>query len=406
MGEQDVLTTVRTLMGADLSVCDRDELAVLVRLMGATRAWIDALEIRVAARATELAAAGACESAATLLEGGGRRSARQADTAARRAKVCAQLPALAQALTAGRISGEHVDAVASVARTLNESGQAELRDLDETLATSAAVSTVDEFARECRDLGRILSRDEGVSRHAQLRQQRQVRRWVDRQTGMHNTLISLDPEADAKVWTAINGAVGKARADKQDPDVSWDHLQADTVVDLITGARATDPRCPEVSVLIDIETLRDGLHVDMVCETSDGIPVPPDAVRRMACDAEIVPVVLGDDGEALDVGRGKRLATRAQRRALNSMYSTCGFPGCTVAFDACRIHHVIPWEHGGPTDLDNLLPLCEREHHHLVHEGHWQLALQADRTVTIHRPDGTLFYEGITTNRKPRHQAA
>ncbi len=207
------------------------------------------------------------------------------------------------------------------------------------------------------------------------------------------------------MWTAINGAVGQARARKQDPELNWDRLQADTVVDLITGARARDPRCPEVSVLIDIETLRDGLHDATVCETSDGIPLPPDAVRRMACDADMVPVVLGSDGEALDVGRGNRLATRAQRRALNSKDSTCGFPGCTVSFDACGIHHVIPWEQGGPTDLDNLLPLCEREHHHLVHEGQWKLTLRADRTITLNRPDGTRYFEGNTTNRKPRHQA-
>jgi len=88
------------------------------------------------------------------------------------------------------------------------------------------------------------------------------------------------------------------------------------------------------------------------------------------------------------------------------MYSTCAFPGCAVAFNACRIHHVTPWEHGGPTDLDNLLPLCEGEHHYLVHEGGWHLSLQPDGTVTIHRPDGTLYFEGNTTNRRPRHQAA
>ncbi len=271
---------VRTLIGADPAVCDRDQLALLVRLLGAQRARIDALEVRVAARATELAAAGACESAATLLEGDGRRSSRQADIAARRAKVCAQLPALQAALTAGRISAEHVDAVADVARTLNESGLAELVDLDETLAKTASVSSVDEFGRECRDLGRILSRDEGVSRHAHLRQQRQVRRWVDRQTGMHKTLIELDPEADAKMWTAINGAVGTARANKQDPELNWDHLQADTVVDLITGARATDPRCPEVSVLIDIDTLRD------VCTTTrSATRVTASRYRRTRCAA-------------------------------------------------------------------------------------------------------------------------
>ena len=406
MGQPDVLATIHTLIDADPSVCNRDRLAELVRLIGGARAWLDAFEIRVGARADELATDGSCEAAATMLAGDGLRSARAAETAARRAKVCAQLPALELALAEGRISGEHVDAVAEVARTLSEAGQAELADLDETLAKTAAVSSVDGFARECRQLGRILSRDEGVSRHAHLRQQRQVRRWVDRQTGMHKTLIALDPEADAKMWTAIKGAVASARTDKQGPDLSWDHLQADAVVDLITGARATDRRTPEVCVLIDLETLQRGLHDDTVSETSEGTPLPPDVVRRMGCDADVIPVVLGATGETLDVGTSRRLATRAQRHALKTMYSTCGFPGCTVAFDACRIHHVTPWEQGGPTDLANLLPLCEREHHHLVHEGGWQLALQPDRTVTIHRPDGTLYFQGNTTNRKPRHQAA
>ena len=395
-----------TLLDADPSACDRDQLAVLVRLIGRARAWLDALEIGVAARAEQLAAGGACEPAATLLAGEGRRSTRSAETAARRASVCSRLPAVAGALAEGRICGEQVDAVADLARTLTESGQAELWDLDETLAKTAAVSTVDGFTRECRDLGRILSRDEGVSRHAHLRQQRQVRRWVDRQTGMHKTLLALDPEADAKVWTAINAAVAKARSDRQDPDLSWDHLQADTVVDLVTGARTTDRRTPEISVLIDLETLRHGVHDDTVSETSDGTPLPPDVVRRMACDADLVPVVLSGDSQALDVGTSRRLATRTQRHALRTMYSTCGFPGCPVTFDACRIHHVTPWEHGGPTNLANLIPLCERDHHHLVHEGHWQLTLHPDRTVSIHRPDGTLHFQGNTTNRKPTHQAA
>ena len=53
---------------------------------------------------------------------------------------------------------------------------------------------VEGFERECRDLARILSRDDGASRLAQQRQQRKVRRWVDRQTGMAKTLLELDAE--------------------------------------------------------------------------------------------------------------------------------------------------------------------------------------------------------------------
>ncbi len=85
------------------------------------------------------------------------------------------------------------------------------------------------------------------------------------------------------------------------------------------------------------------------------------------------------------------------------MHRGCAFPGCEIGFDACRIHHVTWWwEHSGPTDLDNLLPVCER-HHHLVHEGGWQLTLDNDpqRTATWVRPDGSLHHRGSTIDRRP-----
>ena len=157
---------------------------------------------------------------------------------------------------------------------------------------------------------------------------------------------------------------------------------------------------PEVSVLIDFDTLRDGLHDHSVCETSTGEPVPAATIRRLCCDADIIPVVLDGDGVTLDVGRAKRVATREQRRALRAMYRTCAHPGCTVGFDDCDIHHVNPWTPTGLTDLDNLLPLCSR-HHHLVHEGGWTLILRADRTTVWCRPDGTIHYDGSTVDVAP-----
>ncbi len=402
MDGQDVLGTMSALVGADPAVCDRGGLASLVGDVQRVENWLAAFRNLIGARASELAQAGACESASSLLGQGGRRSARESQAAARRAAVCESMPQFQRALESGAVSAEYVDAVAGLIRGLDESGQAEVAELADALVQSAAAMPVDTFARECRDVGRILSGDDGNSRHNQLKQQRNVRRWVDRQTGMCKTLISLDPEADAKVWTAINAAVGAERVKKKDDDKTWDHLVTDTLVDLITGARAVNDRVPEVSVLIDFETLKDGLHDESVSETSDGTPLPPDMIRKMACDGDIVPIVLGGRGEPLDVGRARRLATAPQRQALAAMYRTCGFPGCTVPLDGCRIHHVEWWEHGGRTDLDNELPLCESEHHHLVHEGGWQLSLKPDRTVTIHRPDGTLYFEGSTVNRDGR----
>ena len=50
------------------------------------------------------------------------------------------------------------------------------------------------------------------------------------------------------------------------------------------------------------------------------------------------------------------------------MTPTFAIPGCNVHYDRCKLHHVIWWRHGGRTDLDNLLALCERHHHHKIHD--------------------------------------
>jgi hypothetical protein len=131
---------------------------------------------------------------------------------------------------------------------------------------------------------------------------------------------------------------------------------------------------------------------------SDGTQLPVSTVRRLCCDAEILPVVLDGDGAVLDLGRSQRLANREQRRALRAMYRTCGHPDCDVPFDRCEIHHVDPWELLGRTDLANLLPLCAF-HHHLVHEGGWTLTLDPDRTITLTRPDGEVVFKDTTIDR-------
>jgi hypothetical protein len=125
-------------------------------------------------------------------------------------------------------------------------------------------------------------------------------------------------------------------------------------------------------------------------------------VRRWCCEARIIPVVLGGDGVVLDVGRGARLATSDQRRALATMYASCAYPGCMVGFGHCKIHHTREWaRHGGPTDLEWLVPLCDR-HHHVVHEGGWRLEVHPDRTITVTRPDGEVHYHGTSLNRRRR----
>ena len=126
------------------------------------------------------------------------------------------MPGVGTALAEGTMTAGHVDAVAKAARQLDDEGRARLAEHAQALVKAAASLTPEQFDRECQDLARNLSGDDGLSRQERLRRDRNVRRWVDKHSGMCKTLLSLDPLADAKVWSAINAAVATARnADQQ-----------------------------------------------------------------------------------------------------------------------------------------------------------------------------------------------
>ena len=166
-----------------------------------------------------------------------------------------------------------------------------------------------------------------------------------------------------------------------DPGEKQDYLRARAFVALLDGQVRGAGR-PEVTVVVDA-TAPDGPVVDW------GIPVeiPWTVLQDLAGDADVHAVivrngvVLHAPGQ-LDLGRTCRVASRAQRRALRGLYATCAIPGCAVKYDNCKLHHVVWWENGGPTDLRNLLPLCER-HHHCVHDKGWILTLGEQRELTV-----------------------
>ena len=91
--------------------------------------------------------------------------------------------------------------------------------------------------------------------------------------------------------------------------------------------------------------------------TDDGLELAPSVVRRLACDADIIPVALGGKGEVLDVGRLHRLVTPPLWRAVVCRDQHCAFPGCTRPPVMCHAHHIIHWADGGETKLENLVLL-------------------------------------------------
>ncbi|WP_313823808.1 DUF222 domain-containing protein [Citricoccus sp.] len=152
---------------------------------------------------------------------------------------------------------------------------------------------------------------------------------------------------------------------------------------------------PQVSVLIDFHTLLGDLEkagtitADELLQFESSAtftgPIHPTTIRAMACDADILPVVLGSSGEVLDVGRAQRLFPARLRQAVAVRDGGCAAPGCWIPAPWCDVHHVDHWEHGGPTSVDNGVLLCNH-HHHAVHAGAWDIDMDSGRPWFIPAP--------------------
>ena len=140
---------------------------------------------------------------------------------------------------------------------------------------------------------------------------------------------------------------------------------ADGLIALVAGtaqtpAGRTAPARPTVVVTLSYDSLR--VHAEQSGVLAGGEQVTAGELRRLACDAAILPIVLGSASQPLDVGREQRLVTPAIRRALEARDQGCAFPGCRVRATCCEAHHILPWWAGGETALSNLVLLCA--HHH------------------------------------------
>ncbi|WP_306745262.1 HNH endonuclease signature motif containing protein [Saccharothrix yanglingensis] len=118
---------------------------------------------------------------------------------------------------------------------------------------------------------------------------------------------------------------------------------------------------PHISVTIDHDTLRRGVG-HAVLDGDHHLSAAQ--ARRIACDATVLPVVLGGASEVLDPGRAKRTVSTAQRRALHARDRGCAFPDCHRPPQWCDAHHIQHRADGGTTDLDNLALPCRTHHTH------------------------------------------
>ncbi|WP_232828855.1 HNH endonuclease signature motif containing protein, partial [Kribbella monticola] len=198
----------------------------------------------------------------------------------------------------------------------------------------------------------------------------------------------LSSERAALLRTLIEPAAKPRKTADGEPDPrSREKRQADRFTDILhlaagTGDLPTNGGVkPHITVTMDLS--------DLVAEGKDatgdllfGESLSAGAVRRLACDAEIIPIVLGTDSQPLDVGRAKRLITPAMRKALNLRDKGCVVCGAAPIY--CDAHHIISWLNGGPTSIDNLALFC-RAHHIEADKGHYLITITNGK-VHLSRP--------------------
>jgi hypothetical protein len=318
------------------------------------------------------------------------------------ARALTTLPRLTTAFTEGRLSYSKVRALTRVAEP----------DTEESLLEFALAATASQTERLVRQWRRADAADT-----ATLSLKRQFEHWWD-DDGMLVLRVRLEPDQGAHLLTAIDSLA--ERAARRDRAEARRRAAADTPVtvgtagDVPTGdgaqeddqvalarERTTARRCAALVQLaeaaVDLDR-RPGdpprrevvVHVDAAVLADDtaagrahiegGPSLHPSQVRRMLCGASVVSM-LERGREVLAVGRARRLATRAQRRALIRRDGGCARPGCPEArIEHLHAHHMRHWTHGGPTDLSNLVLLCDADHG-LVH----------DRDLIMTRRDGRLI---------------
>jgi hypothetical protein len=313
-------------------------------------------------------------------------TSREAREVVSRGLVTEAAPEMASVLAAGDTTAAHVDALGRGLKIAGAEREAFMAYLPE-LVEASTIMTASEFSHLVTETAKSVVTDDGLSTF-----ERQKRETFFKMCNEADGCLSVSGKFDPISASILKSKIGRLvesmfhSGDKEVPVevMPWiepnDHRQAQALIALVDGASETFSDVPsraEIIVHVDLETLKSGLHAGGTCRTALGADLPVETVRRLACEAEILPVVLDGRSVPIDVGRSKRLANIHQRRALEAIHPTCAIPDCEVIFDHCNVHHIEYWENGGATDLNNMIPLCSR-HHHAAHEGGWKLKLNPE----------------------------
>lgn len=323
-------------------------------------------------------------------------SRREAAAAVLQARTIGEHPRLSDAATSGQVSPGQAQAIGRVLAEVSPRLAPEQRTQAEDLLVELAGQL--DSAELSRCAGRVMAEVSPASGQSEEQRLQQIAEAAHHRRSLRffrepgairfeGVLPQLDGEAFISLVSTHSEALRRTAIEARDPfaELSPDQRRADALISLLRSARKSRPESgigqARVVVTLDYQRLLDAAAG--AGRLGDGHKLSAGELRRICCDAELVPTVLGAASEVLDVGRASRLVTAGLRTALTQRDQGCSFPGCDAPASACDAHHIVPWWAQGTTSLRNLCLLCH--HHHALVEparfgtrDQWQVRIADD----------------------------
>ena len=363
---------------------DQAATANLLRGLAQVASRLDALTSTVLAHATQVRVeeTNGATTTATWWADATHRTRATAHRDVRLAVALSRFTALAEALAEGRVNTEQAHAIARALSDLESDGPAELEPVVVEQAEKHLVDCADGFdAKHLKVLGRhvltVVAPEVGEAHEAKLLEDEE-RRAAERTRltfasdghGMVHGRFSIPTLHGAMLAKAIQALTWA----KQDPA----EVRQTRPTPVAAGAAFTEllerldakdlPSVGGVGATVVVTMTIDSLTGGLAAAALDtGEVISASAARRLACEAGVIPMVLGGKSEVLDVGRRRRFHTRAQRLAIAQRDKTCVVGGCDAPPSRCHVHHVIPWSEGGGTSVKDGRLYCSA-HHAMIHD--------------------------------------
>ncbi len=371
---------------ASLIGLDQAATANLLRGLAQVASRLDALTATVLAHATQVRVeeTNGATTTATWWADATHRTRATAHRDVKLAVALSRFTALAEALAQGRVNTEQAHAIARALGDLETDGPEELEPVVVEQAEKHLVDCADGFdAKHLKVLGRHVltvvapAPEVGEAHEAKLLEDEERRAaektrltFASDGHGMVHGRFSIPTLHGAMLAKAIQALTWA----KQDPaEVRQTRptpvAAGQAFTELLERLDAKDlPTVGGVGATVVVTMTIDSLMGGLAAAALDtGEVISAGAARRLACEAGVIPMVLGGKSEVLDVGRRRRFHTRAQRLAIAQRDKTCVVGGCDAPPSRCHVHHVIPWSEGGGTSVKDGRLYCSA-HHAMVHD--------------------------------------